>query len=286
MFHDDSQDGHRFLCLHGQGGTGKSVMLKKVDAYVRAQNEIVAMCAATNLAALAFKHCTTAHSLLGYPVIEDYDINDAMTQVPCKPSKERLELLLATRVIIWEEFFLNHHDMLDASVSLLEENKRLIIVVAGDGRQCPPVVPFGSAKETILASMSSSPHWPKFKIKFLQHNMRLTALQQQANPSAADLETIAKQNNYREVLNAVGENLPSNAVVVISETATPLEINTVLQLEGIKHVSNTEADIQQTIQFLYPDGLPSEDEYRNNRELPSKMILCFQNVEYTKGGFC
>ena len=80
-------------------------------------------------------------------------------------------------------------------------------------------------------------------------------------------------------MNAVGENLPSNAVVVISETATPLEINTVLQLEGIKHVSNTEADIQQTIQFLYPDGLPSEDEYRNNRELPSKMILCFQNDE-------
>jgi hypothetical protein len=125
------------------------------------------MCASTNLAALAFPHCFTAHGLFGYPVLEDYDVNDALEKTQCNPTQERLELLNATKVIIWDEFFMNHRDLFDAALELLQENTKLLFVVTGDGRQCPVVVPFANAAETILASIISSCHWPLFTVRSL-----------------------------------------------------------------------------------------------------------------------
>ena len=140
------------------------MLLQKIQLYVQAAGKIPVMCTSTNLAALAFENCLTAHSTFGYPVLEDHDVNDAVEQVQCKPTPERLELLLNCSLIIWDEFLQNHHDVLDAAVELVKANKQLIIITGADGRQCPPVVPFGTAKETILASMQSSRHWPLFKV--------------------------------------------------------------------------------------------------------------------------
>jgi hypothetical protein len=123
------------------------------------------MCASTNLAALAFPHCLTAHGLFGYPVLEDYDVNDALEKTPCNPTAERLELLMVTRVIIWDEFFMNHRDLFEAALELLRKNINLLFVITGDGRQCPTVVPFANAAETILASIISSSQWPLFKVR-------------------------------------------------------------------------------------------------------------------------
>lgn len=165
MLDDANPTGMRLLCLHGQGGTGKSVMLQKIAALTKSEGKLVSICASTNLAALAFKNGTTAHQLFNYPVIEDQDVNDGGSQIDCNPSDERLEHLQALTMIGWEECFSSHHDHLDAVMRLLQiNNPHIILVVIGDGRQCPPVVPSGSAAQTILASIQSSKHWKDFKV--------------------------------------------------------------------------------------------------------------------------
>ena len=167
MLNNDDHIGPQFLCLHGQAGTGKSIMMRKISALARSKGKLISMCASTNLAALCFPNCTTAHSLFGYPVLENPDVNDAVDKIECNPSNERRELLAETNVIIWDEVFVNHHDLFDAVVELMKDNQRLIIVITGDGRQCPVVVPFGNVGETIAASMISSPHWNKFTVVIL-----------------------------------------------------------------------------------------------------------------------
>lgn len=119
MIRDDSiQTNHRFICLHGQGGTGKSVMMNKAMLYSKSLKKIALACASTNLAANAIQNNEgyTVHTLFGYPVLEDQDVNDAENKEECQPSQQRLELLNAADVIFIDEFFNLPADIFEAIV--------------------------------------------------------------------------------------------------------------------------------------------------------------------------
>ena len=176
-----------FNFISGPGGTGKTDLFKKLQAWCRAEGILINCCAATTLAALLFDGATTAHSLFKYPVVEDQDI-DAECLPECKldENSERLELLKETQVIFWDEFVSNDRALFEAVIKCLSEkyNKKFIFICAGDFRQILPVVKFGTKAEVIAATISSSPYWSLFNKFFLFRNMRLSGMEATAATSS------------------------------------------------------------------------------------------------------
>jgi hypothetical protein len=277
MLNDKSpQNKHRFICLHGQGGSGKSVMMNKVSTLVRSKGLLGLDCAQTNKASLSFERAVTAHTLTGYPVIEDGDDNDNGEKADCKPSPERLEVLLNAVLINWDEFFSAHCDQWEASVRLLSENTNLIWCLYGDSRQIPPIVTRGTAVDTILASVKSSPLWSQVKVFFLINNMRLEQMIAKDNLSPEEEEEIEDQQIYALQLASVGEDIPCMYVVTVQEEISEYETKKLLALDRLQFYTNTETEIENAVDWLYPNGLPTPEEYDSGLQ-PSRVILATDN---------
>lgn len=107
--------------------------------------------------------------------------------------------------------------------------------------------------------------------------MRLTALQQIANPTQEQMLLIEAQKNYRLLLDTVGEN-KQTTVKIVNETSTPGMITTIIEVENIKKVDSTPQGVEQAIQFLYPTGLPTAEQYSQQQQ-PSKRVLCYLNED-------
>jgi hypothetical protein len=270
------QSGHRFICLHGQGGSGKSLMMNKVTNLASSKGLISLDCASTNLAALSFENCSTGHTLFGYPVEEDSNESDNVDKLDCRVSSERLELLNSAAIINWDEFFNVALDHWEAAVRLLANNKNLIWCFYGDSRQIPPIVPSGSVIDTLLASVQSSYLWTDVKIFFLTKNMRLEEMLQRDDLTDTEKENIENQQNYSSILGAVGERKPSKFALVLEEVISTNEIRQTIALDGIRVLRNNDADLQAGIDFLYPDGLPSPEQYEAE-EQESRVILATDN---------
>jgi hypothetical protein len=234
MLNDRSpQTRHRFICLHGQGGSGKSVIMNKVSTLVRSKGLLGLDCAQTNLASLNFEGGVTAHTLTGYPVIEDGDDNDYGEKVDCRPSPERLEVLLNAVLINWDEFFSAHCDQWEASVRLLNENTNLIWCFYGDSRQIPPIVPRGTAVDTILASVKSSPLWSRVEVFFLKKNMRLEEMIARDNLTPEEEQEIEDQQVYALQLASVGEDIPCMNVEMVQEEISEYETKKLLAMDKL-----------------------------------------------------
>ena len=234
MVDDDShQSSIRFLCLHGQGGTGKSIMIQKSMSYLESRGKIGLACATTNLAALQHRNCYTAHSLFEYPVIEDYDDNCAIERNECQPSQERRDLLNRAGVIPWDKFFNSHVDRFEAAVRLLNENnKQVIFLLVGDTRQIPPIITSGTQHEVVLATPTTSLIWQRVSTCFLTTNMRLEQLILQSTNNTFMDDQILKQQSYARVLESVGENKICEEVIKIASTVTTHEDKQLLRIKG------------------------------------------------------
>jgi hypothetical protein len=67
---------HLFHFIGRPGGMGKSALFRKLHAACCSKGLLIAICAATSLAALSFVGAVTAHSLFGYPVEDKDNIDD------------------------------------------------------------------------------------------------------------------------------------------------------------------------------------------------------------------
>jgi hypothetical protein len=76
------------------------------------------ICAATTLAALSFDGAVTAHSLFGYPVEDEEDVND-LNQRQCKVKKEQAEFLHEVSDIFWEKYVSNDRNPMEAVLEQL-----------------------------------------------------------------------------------------------------------------------------------------------------------------------
>ena len=88
-------------------GCGKTTIAKTIAAYLRSKGKIVLICASTGLAAQNYpKDASTAHQLFNIPVVEMElrDVADDPIQCNLDWMRERVELLLACDVVIWDEF--------------------------------------------------------------------------------------------------------------------------------------------------------------------------------------
>jgi hypothetical protein len=80
---------------------------------------LITICAATTLAALSFEGAVTAHSLFGYPV-EDEDDVDNLNPTRCEIKKEQADFIHEVSVIFWDEFASNDRNLME---SILEQLK-------------------------------------------------------------------------------------------------------------------------------------------------------------------
>jgi hypothetical protein len=183
----------KFIALVGPGGCGKTALNKKWHAACRANGVLIKVCAATTLAANLYDNAITAHSLFKFPVIEDTDRDmDLPLQCQLEKDEERLECLMETVVIFWDEFYSNHRELFESVVeSFKNRNKRFLFVISGDENQIGPVVKGGLPEDVIAASILSSPLWKNFEIWPLVENMRV----QQSLSSLTDHSTEQERNH-------------------------------------------------------------------------------------------
>jgi hypothetical protein len=66
---------------------GKSALFRNLHAAYCSKGLLIAICAATSLAALSFEGAVTSHSLFGYPVEDEEDVDD-LNQTRCEVKKE------------------------------------------------------------------------------------------------------------------------------------------------------------------------------------------------------
>jgi hypothetical protein len=140
-FRDANRDDmveHVFHFIGGPSGTGKSALFKKLHAACRMNGLLISICAATSLAALFFEGATTAHSLFGYPVEDDTDVDD-QNLATCDFKLERSDFLFEILVIIWDEFISNNCILMEAVLEEFrtrwEYPRYFVFMCAGDFAQ-------------------------------------------------------------------------------------------------------------------------------------------------------
>lgn len=162
--------------LSGAGGCGKTFVYKALTASVLSKGGFVKSVAPTGLAATLLKGGKTVHSGFGLPI----DLKRESVSRFKQGSKEWRELTL-TKLIIWDEISMCHVHMLEAVDRSLRDllNKPdspfggIPIVVGGDFRQQPPVVPRGNRVKIVEACVKSSSLWSLFRELKLIQNMRV-----------------------------------------------------------------------------------------------------------------
>jgi hypothetical protein len=89
-FRNTDQDlltSHQFHFTGGPDGTGKSALFRKLQAACCSKSPLIAICAATSLAALLFEGDVTARSLFGYLLEDEEDVDD-LNPTRCEVKKE------------------------------------------------------------------------------------------------------------------------------------------------------------------------------------------------------
>ena len=118
-------------------GCGKTTIAKTIAAYLRSQGKIVLICASTGLAAQNYPNdASTAHQLFNIPVVEMElrDVADDPIACNLEWMQERVELLLACDVIIFDEFPSSERMCFEAIVESIHLNKLRGKVFIGLGK--------------------------------------------------------------------------------------------------------------------------------------------------------
>ena len=245
---ENPSDQKRFFFIDGPGGTGKTTIVKKLIAAIRALGFIVKICASTSLAATNYDDATTAHALFNYPVVKEED-KDMDSPTECNLfNTERFILLQNTVIIFWDEFVSNNRELFEAVLRALRGFK-IIFVAIGDFRQILPVVENGIPQDTINACITSSPVWLKFKRLRLTINIRLI-LTEHSNLSTQS-----------EMLLAIGEGRSHDNAIIVSEDTQ----NHTTQV-GLPHIEYFEqsADNKSALAWLYDNIAPYHKDNRDS----------------------
>ena len=166
--------------IDARGGCGKTFLLNAILAGVRTLEPagcVALAMATTGIAANLLTLGRTFHSRMKAPLSVT---KDSMLQISAQGSLAKLvkmsKLLLIDETTMLDKFQL---EALDRSLKdLMEENKPFggkIIILAGDFRQCLPVVPNSNRAGTVSQCINQSYLWKHFKIYQLSENLRVKA---------------------------------------------------------------------------------------------------------------
>ena len=161
--------------LDAPGGTGKTFVLNTLLSAVRSDGYVALATAISAVASKLLSNGSTVHSKLKVPIqIKENSF--------CSFSKrdETGKLLLQTKLLIIDEVSMGHKYMYEAIDRTLRELTNIdrpfgniIVVFAGDWRQCLPVIPNGSEGQIVDACLKFSYLWKYVKVFHLTENMRI-----------------------------------------------------------------------------------------------------------------
>lgn len=178
----------RMFFLDGPGGTGKTFVESLCLASVRAQGGIAVAVASSGVAAQLLPGGRTAHSRFKIPIV----ITETSTcSVPAQSGMA--QLFRETVLIIWDEAVMQSKETFLVVDRMLRDVRNCphpfggvtmlfagekqtccrLLTTTGDLRQCLPVIPNSTRAETIQATITNLPCWPKVTVLPLTINMRL-----------------------------------------------------------------------------------------------------------------
>lgn len=244
--------------IDAPAGTGKTYTEKVIAARLRSEGYIVLIVASTGIAALQLPGGWTAHSMFKLP-LHDQVVDGAVYNI--KGESERAELIRKCDLIIFDELPMTHKYCVEALERTLRDLKKstqpygsIPICFSGDWRQIGPVIPFGSAADTVEASFISSNLWP------ITNRFRLTISQRDKRDAS-----------YARFVRSIGENrqmptrFPDGAdLIPLSNSADSLTSDHFT----LKHTTN----FDDLVRFVYPDK--NED----TRHLNNRAILATTNT--------
>jgi len=293
------EQSQQFVCLHGAGGTGKTLLANKLVAYLRGQGELVAISAATTLAATNYPNAHTVHSLIGYPVLDNDEDNDGDRVVECElhteKYKDRLEYLEALSLLVIDESFNLDRRVFEALERALVRNKKLVVLCIGDTRQVLPVIEGGTPQDIIGATLTSSHLWHKFTLYFLVENKRLTQLASTITETSTleEREFANGQALYASTILQLGDgcfSLDDESIVNLMEKVEgPAKVN-VIGLPNVAYFPTSEED--EALNWLHPlvetgvdfegKAIKSRPSLDDDLELKDRAILATKNerVDY------
>ena len=151
-----------------KGGTGKTFLINLLLAKVRLEGHIALATASSGIAATLLTGGRTAHSAFHLP------LNLVVNETPiCSIPKNGIEaeLLRSTRLIVIDECSMLHKRAFEAIDRLLKDLRDtnllfggVTVLIAGDFRQCLPVVPSGTSADQLNACLKASPLWAKVNV--------------------------------------------------------------------------------------------------------------------------
>jgi PIF1-like helicase len=276
---ENPTDQNRFQFVQGPGGSGKTILFKKLLAAVRARGLIALSCAATTIAALQFDHATSAHRLHNYPVIEDEEFDaDSKPSCDIHEGTQRYDLFMETALVIYDEFVSNHRMLWEAiRNSPIFKNKNLVYVCGSDFRQILPVLKGNPLPEQVIsATVSSSEYWKDFVIHKLTENMRLARLDASIDTSSSeeDRKWLERQKSYNDTICAVAEGRSSERVVFyFDEDEGRTQI---IGLAGIKYFVDNSENQKAALRWVFPN---LESQGFSSQTISEGIITCATNKQ-------
>ena len=177
--------------IDARGGCGKTYLINSILAAVRCYKPrgcVALAMATTGIAANLLHLGRTFHSRMKAPLTPT---DDSTLAIPAQSNLANL-IRMAKIMLIDEATMLDRY-MLEAMDRTLrdlmrkpeEPFGRKILILAGDFRQCLPVVPGAGRPEIVKHCINQSHLWPYFKQLKLTRNMRVDAC---GDPSLVDFD--------------------------------------------------------------------------------------------------
>ena len=174
------QNKNLLMFISACGGCGKTFLLNALLKAVRIldNGSVATAMASTGIAAQLLHLGRTFHSRLKAPL---HPHEKSTLNITAQSSLARL--LQRARLLLVDEATLLHRfqlEALDRTLRDLMNQQNIpfggkIIILAGDFRQCLPVIPGANWSDIVNACINHSPLWNKFQVQSLTENMRVRA---------------------------------------------------------------------------------------------------------------
>ena len=248
-----NQDSGGIFFIDAPGGTGKTFVLNTLLSAVRCDGEIALGTAISAVASKLLNNGGTVHSTFKVPI----QIKET-SMCSFKKTDAVGKLLKRTKMIIIDEVSMGHrfvYEAIDRSLAKLFEVDspfgNIVVVFAGDWRQCLPIVPRGSDAQIIDACLKSSYLWSIVKVHKLTENMRVKF------SGSEDCKA------FSEYLLSIGDGLTG------IDGTNEMEIPDDMQLPE-------EAGLEGLIDFVFPDLMANA---KDPTWLGERAILCPTNEQ-------
>ena len=250
--------------IDARGGCGKTYLLNAILGAVRTlkpEGCIALAMGTTGIAANLLTLGRTFHSRLKAPLTPTEDSTLSISgQSQLATLIKTSKLLLIDEATMLDRYML---EALDRSLrDLLGKPDRpfgdKVLILAGDFRQCLPVVPGANRAGIVSHCINQSPLWRKFKILKLTQNMRVHA--------SGD----ARLEEFDQWTLALGNGEVDKAAIPTSNIATRIPPNTAKSRDAERKA------MKDFIEKIFPD---LSHNIQDKTWLDGRAILCATNAE-------